>query len=306
MGDLTERTPLVIAAEINMINYQTGRILLTNAVEIGRRLKEAKDLLPHGEWGKWLEESVSFAQSTATRLMQLCEEYGPKLQVSIDEDGSSNCASMHNLTYTQAVILLGLPAEEREEFISDNDVGSMSTRELRQAIADRDQALGEKNQALQENEGLKKDLNNKNSAIAGLTTQIETLAQQAKDYKQKCRADQDKASSKPRAPEEATKEIPPAAKTVKSESNPKTTETNAAALKYEAECTLQRENMTNAFNALLTALTALARTEPEVKEKCRLAASRLAESMVNTLKEWPPAVRMRMLVNTSASGEDDQ
>ncbi|KUO78350.1 MAG: hypothetical protein APF81_02885 [Desulfosporosinus sp. BRH_c37] len=41
-------------------DYEPDReILITNAIEIGRRLKEAKGLLPHGEWGKWLKESVS-------------------------------------------------------------------------------------------------------------------------------------------------------------------------------------------------------------------------------------------------------
>lgn len=45
-----ERTPLIIAAEINMINQQTKKALLTGAVEIGKRLKEAKALVPHGEW----------------------------------------------------------------------------------------------------------------------------------------------------------------------------------------------------------------------------------------------------------------
>ncbi|KUO78505.1 MAG: hypothetical protein APF81_10535 [Desulfosporosinus sp. BRH_c37] len=90
MNDLiTDRTSLVIAAEINTIRHQTGKILLAGAIEIGRRLKEAKDLLPHGEWGKWLKESVSYSQRTADKLMQLCEEYGTKLLASPDSDGNS-------------------------------------------------------------------------------------------------------------------------------------------------------------------------------------------------------------------------
>jgi hypothetical protein len=43
MSDLiTERTPFVIAAEINMIKHQTGKVVLNNAIEVGRRLKEAR------------------------------------------------------------------------------------------------------------------------------------------------------------------------------------------------------------------------------------------------------------------------
>lgn len=48
----TERTPFVVAAEINAINRESRKMLLKNAIEVGRRLKEAKELLNHGEWLK--------------------------------------------------------------------------------------------------------------------------------------------------------------------------------------------------------------------------------------------------------------
>ena len=126
----TDRTPLVIAAEINMVTCQTKKILLTSAIEIGRRLQEAKVLVKHGEWGKWLEESVSYSQKTAERLVKHYEEYGPNLP---DGSGRSKSTLVSNLTYTQALLLLGLPEEEREEFIAQNDVGSMTKQELQQA-----------------------------------------------------------------------------------------------------------------------------------------------------------------------------
>nr|WP_242831106.1 DUF3102 domain-containing protein [Desulfosporosinus meridiei] len=58
-------------------------MVLINAVEIGRHLTEAKALLEHGEWGQWLEESVSYSHSTATRLIQIFKEHGPKLPASL-------------------------------------------------------------------------------------------------------------------------------------------------------------------------------------------------------------------------------
>lgn len=149
MNDLSvERTPQVIATEINMIVHQTKKILLTNAIEIGRRLKEAKSLVEHGEWGKWLEESVSYSQSTACRLIRICEEYGASLP---DGSGTSNLAPVPNLTYTQALLLLGLPEGEREEFIAKNDVATMTKQELQQALRDRDHTKQEKEQIPQEN-----------------------------------------------------------------------------------------------------------------------------------------------------------
>ncbi|MCM1565904.1 MAG: DUF3102 domain-containing protein [Dehalobacter sp. 4CP] len=86
----SERTPLVIAAEINMITCQTKKILLTSAIEIGRRLLEAKDLVKHGEWGKWLAESVSYSQKTAERLIKLYQEYGPNFSDGLDTSKSTS------------------------------------------------------------------------------------------------------------------------------------------------------------------------------------------------------------------------
>ena len=52
MSDLiTERTPLVIAVEVNTIKHQTEKVVLNNAIKICRRLKEAKDLVPYCELG---------------------------------------------------------------------------------------------------------------------------------------------------------------------------------------------------------------------------------------------------------------
>jgi len=116
-------------------------------MEIGKRLKEAKDLLPHGEWGKWLVESVSYSQRTANRLMQLFEKYGDKLFASTADSDSSNSSAPTNLTYNQAILLLGIPEDEREKFILQHDVKNMTTRELDQALKEQNPTAPEKEQA---------------------------------------------------------------------------------------------------------------------------------------------------------------
>nr|WP_243454655.1 DUF3102 domain-containing protein [Desulfosporosinus fructosivorans] len=75
MRMISNRTPEQIASE-NVIKEESGKMLLPNAVEIGRRLTEAKELVPHGEWLNWLTESVSYTRSTASRLMKTFREYG--------------------------------------------------------------------------------------------------------------------------------------------------------------------------------------------------------------------------------------
>ncbi|KJS89380.1 MAG: hypothetical protein JL57_07700 [Desulfosporosinus sp. BICA1-9] len=88
-----------------------------------------------------MKESVSYSQRTADRLMQFCEKYGTKLLASSDSDGHPDSSLVTNLTYNQALILLGIPEEEREEFIAEHDVESMTKLELQQAVKDRDQAI---------------------------------------------------------------------------------------------------------------------------------------------------------------------
>ena len=145
---IMNRTPEVIAIEINSIKEQTRRTLLYNSIEIGRKLVEAKELVSHGEWGKWLAESVDYSTSTANNLMRIFEEYGGD-QITLLGDNLKSQA-FGNLNYSQAVELLGLPAEEREIFVKENNVEEMSTRELKKAIKELKNANKEKDNALKE------------------------------------------------------------------------------------------------------------------------------------------------------------
>ncbi|MGN7760480.1 DUF3102 domain-containing protein [Paenibacillus sp. 22594] len=145
MSQVSMRTPEVIAIEINSIRDQAQRILLSASVEIGRRLTEAKAMLPHGEWGNWLADSVDYKQSTANNLMNIFEKYGSD-QLSLFGD-NTNSQAFANLTYTQAVALLGVPDEEREAFVVENNVSEMTTRELQVAIKEKQQAEAEREAA---------------------------------------------------------------------------------------------------------------------------------------------------------------
>ena len=133
---------MVIAVEINFFKEHIRKRTLINSIEIGRRLKEAKALLPHGEWGVWLEESVSYSQSTADRLMQLYDEYELKQPFPAGSPAADAWAqALLNLGYSQALVLIGLPEEERLDFINDLDVDNMSVRELKKAVEQRKEAM---------------------------------------------------------------------------------------------------------------------------------------------------------------------
>ncbi len=130
---MIERTPAVIAGEINYIKRQAQQVMLGASVEIGRKLNEAKSLVPHGEWESWLSQNVEYSQSTANNLMRIATEYGDE-QISLFS-GTSNSETFANLTYSQAVALFALPVGERAEFVENHDIGEMSIRELKDALA---------------------------------------------------------------------------------------------------------------------------------------------------------------------------
>lgn len=133
------RNSETVTTEIKAICQQAQAMALMYAIEVGRRLKEAKDLLPHGEWGKWLKEGVNFSQSSANNFMRIFDEYGAE-QMSFFGT-QPNSQTLGNLPYTKALKLLAIPEEERETFVNEHHVEDVSTRELDRLIKERDEAL---------------------------------------------------------------------------------------------------------------------------------------------------------------------
>lgn len=117
------RTIEAITGEILDAKRAGGEAILT----IGRCLMEAKEMLPHGEWLPWLTEKVEFSPRTAQNFMRLAREW-------------TNTQTLADLGASKALTLLALPPEEREQFVSENNVIDMSARQLEQAIKDRDEA----------------------------------------------------------------------------------------------------------------------------------------------------------------------
>ena len=138
---ITARDPEIIAAEINTIKREVQEVLIYATIKIGGKLCEAKSLVPQGEWGKWLEENVEYSQSTAENMMKLYKEYGGNQESLFDT--WTNSETFGKLTYTQHLAMLALPFADRQAFAEENNVQEMSTRQLQQAIRERDEARGE-------------------------------------------------------------------------------------------------------------------------------------------------------------------
>lgn len=122
-GQAVMRNAEIVASEINQIKEHVRATAIDGAIRIGRKLHEAKSLVPYGEWEKWLETNVNYSASTAQNLMRIADEYGRK-----------ESQALADISYTQAVALLRLPAEEREQFVAEHDMENLSTRDLNAEI----------------------------------------------------------------------------------------------------------------------------------------------------------------------------
>lgn len=159
-----------VTAEIQALCGVGQRIALEIAIELGRRLVEAKEILPHGEWGKWLKEQVSFSQVTASRYMKLFEEFGSP-QGSLF-GAETNFSTLKNISVSNALRLLAVPEEERESFAAEHDVAHLSSREMDKLMEElvkeqdksaslrreRDEAMVERDEAVEAMDGLKEEL----------------------------------------------------------------------------------------------------------------------------------------------------
>lgn len=182
-----ERTADTVALEIRTLQRQAQGVLLSYAIEIGRRLEEAKGMLPHGEWGDWLKRELDYSQSTAQNLMRVFREYGDD-QMSLF-GAAAKSQALGNLTYTKALKLLAIPDEaEREQFVETHDVDSMSTRELEKTIKE----LNETKKALAQAEDHER-----------LMTEEQALKEE--DYKKKIKELESKERSQKEAVDAAQK-----------------------------------------------------------------------------------------------------
>ena len=112
-----------LEAEIKYYLNQTAQ----NIIEVGRRLSQAKSLIPYGQWQAWLRDNFQLDSRTARRFMQISRRFSK--MVGVDHFQSSQLTEM-----------LALPAETAKRFIAEKaaegkPVADMSTRELRAEIS---------------------------------------------------------------------------------------------------------------------------------------------------------------------------
>ncbi len=183
-----------LAAEINTIKKQTQKIMMEAAVEIGRRLVEAKGAVGHGSWGAWLERNVDYSERTAQNLIRIFQEYGEGQQRLF---GNENPQAFADLTYTQAVALLGIKnPDERAEFVENHDVANMTSRELADAIKERDEARAALDEAKEQLESAKADVALEQQNNQDLQKNIDALEEALKEAQEASGGEPDEETKK--------------------------------------------------------------------------------------------------------------
>ena len=130
-----------IVSEIKFFENQA----VTSYWEIGKRLSQAKEQVPHGEWMNWVDKNLGYTYDQTKSLIRVYQEY-------------SNSETFHNLGFSKAYALTSIKDEyERQEFIDNNEVEDMTVRELKAEIKEYKESKERETQELKE-EISKKDL----------------------------------------------------------------------------------------------------------------------------------------------------
>ena len=154
-----EMTPEQLGGEIRLLTRQARQMVLEYGIQIGYRLQLAKDKVGE-DFAGWVERETEISKSSAYRFIKLYNEYG-SAQGSLL--GVENIfPTLGKISVSNALRLLAVPEEEREDFAREVDAEHISARDLEEAIRERDEArkhletadreLGEAQKALRDTE----------------------------------------------------------------------------------------------------------------------------------------------------------
>lgn len=171
-----ERTLPVIASEILYIESQVAKTALDGAIQIGIKLKEAKEKVDHGQWEDWCSENLNYSKSKAEKMMKIATEYG---------DENSPYAKTYmctDLSISKALRLLQVPENDVESFAEKNDIQDMTVKELEDKIkALKQEKEYQSIEMEKEILGLQEQMEQKNDEAERLAGELAALKSQTAD-----------------------------------------------------------------------------------------------------------------------------
>ena len=175
----------IVTAEIHTIRDNVARVFMDGVVQIGRRLEEAKQLVPQGEWLQYLDKELGYKPTTAQNYMRIAREFGDG---QIGLSGKTPSDFFGNLGYSQLLPLLGLPEEEREQLAEEHDLAGMSSREIQALVKERDEAKANEDK-------LRKDVGRLKDKLEDADKDLSDYQHKLHDEKQKTKAQAEAAKA---------------------------------------------------------------------------------------------------------------
>ncbi len=292
MSPEVPRTPEIVGAEVRNLTAQAKYMSVYFAVEIGRRLVEAKDIVPHGGWLDWLKKETEFSQPTASRFMRIFNEYGADQQSLFG--AVTKYSSLNNLSVSNALKLLAVPEDEREAFAAEVDAEHLSSRELEAAIKARDEAIKQRDFAIGQAKELTESLKRAENGIAEQEREIGARAAEIHDLKSQIQelearpvdvavTEPDPAEIERRAAELAEEAKDAALK-----------QADAKIKAIEADASAEKAKLEDKLKALEKSATA---ERAELAEKIREAEAKLAEAQDSAREEELAALKKQLAMS---------
>lgn len=175
----------IVTAEIYTIRDNVARVFMDGVVQIGRRLEEAMQLVPHGEWTDYLDTKLGYKPSTAQNYMRIAREFGDG-QVGLS--GKTASDFFGNLGYSQLLPLLGLPEGEREQLAEEHDLAGMSSREIAALVKERDEAKAAAAQAQEQADKQGQEARSARDALATAKDKLKAEKQKAQEQAEAAKA----------------------------------------------------------------------------------------------------------------------
>lgn len=97
-----------------------------NIIDIGQYLRWVKEILPYGEFTKYLEEKVDFTRQQANKFMKIYEVY--------NNESESKSTLQLDWGVEKLYTVIAIPENDREKFIEENNIDEISTRELKKKV----------------------------------------------------------------------------------------------------------------------------------------------------------------------------
>lgn len=128
MNDLTTNVNKAHAFELHSRILANGAIIASALVQFCKELKEMRDdelykELDYNSFDDYVESEVGLKSRQAYTYISTYESWGPRLLEQNAQFG-----------ITKLEILRHLPATDREDILSENDIGGMSTKEVKELV----------------------------------------------------------------------------------------------------------------------------------------------------------------------------